>query len=89
MMAWLEGSLEAMDSPTRPGSRAAHQAGVCRARMLVHPPTEVPVHMAGDCQWQKLTNEGIPSRRQWQAECITLRWEQLDNGRMELILQGN
>jgi hypothetical protein len=89
VMAWLGGSLEAVDSPARAGSRAAHQAGVCRARMLVQPPAEVPVHMAGDCQWQKHTNEGAPSRRQLHAECTTLRREQLDNGTMGLILPGN
>jgi hypothetical protein len=89
VMVWLGGSLEAVDSPARPGFKATHQAGVQRARMLVQPPAEVPVHMAIDCQWQKHTNEGAPSRRQWQAECIILMREQMDHERVELILQGN
>jgi hypothetical protein len=40
----MGGSLEVMGSPVRPHSRAANQAAVCRARMLVQQPREVPVY---------------------------------------------
>jgi hypothetical protein len=42
MVVWLEGALEAVDSLTGIGSRAAYQA---KARMLVQPLREVPVMM--------------------------------------------
>jgi hypothetical protein len=60
VMAWLGDSLEAVASPVRPGSTAAHQVALCRARTMVRSPKEVSVYIAGDCQWQKHTEKAHP-----------------------------
>jgi hypothetical protein len=51
--------LEVADILVGPGSKAAHQAGVCMARMPVQLPREVPVMKAGDQWWQKHSNGGM------------------------------
>jgi hypothetical protein len=53
------------DSLVGPGSSAAHQAGVCRARMPVQLTSEVPVRKDENYQGWKHTNGGVPSRGLW------------------------
>jgi hypothetical protein len=73
---------DSLVSLARPGSKAAHYAGVCRVWTLVEPLGEVPVRIAEDRQWSKHT------RGPCQVECTTLRREQLDDGSVGPILQG-
>jgi hypothetical protein len=76
MMVWLEGLLEAANSLTGMGSRAAHQAEV---RTLVQPSSEVPVRMTRGLQLQKQTEGGMPAKGPCRLGWAALRRKQLEN----------